>query len=146
MTELLAATVGVPGRLYSCVMEFNLDGETYSLMWTRRPDGTHFSESSTPGWKSPLVRDGDNTLATHADLADGTKTTQVIIGAAFIAGVAMTVGAMKAAPHVKSGMASLKSKLRSRGEDITDAETPVPLTVVAEVEPEEPDFPRLRAV
>lgn len=123
-------------------MEFNWDGEIWELMLTRRPSGTHLSESSTPGWKSPLVRDDDNTLATHIVLSDGTK----IAGAAAIAAVAMTVAAMKAAPHVKSGLVSLKSKLRSRGEDITDAETPVPLTIVAEVEPEQPDIPRLRAV
>lgn len=141
---------GVSGRVYSCAMEFNLDGEIYSLMWTKRPEGTHFSESSTPGWKSPLVRKDDNALATHAELGDGTKTTQAIVGAAAIAGVAvgvgMTIAAMKAAPHVKSGLVSLNSKLRRRGENTTDVETPGPLTVVAEVEPEQPDFPRLRAV
>lgn len=131
-------------------MEFNLNGEIYSLMWTRRPDGTHFSDSSTPGWKSPLVRDGDNSLATHAELSDGTEAAKMVFGVGVAVGAVLTAGltvaAIKAAPHVKSGLTSLESKLHRREEDIADAEAPVPLTVVAEVEPEQPDFPRLRAV
>lgn len=124
---------GVPGLLYSCVMEFNWGGEIYELMLTRRPSGTHLSESSTPGWKSPLARDDDNTLVTHTELSDGAKTALVLLGT----GIALGTAAMKAAPHVKNGLVSMKSKLRSRAEDITDVETPVPLTVVAEIEPEQ---------
>lgn len=123
-----------------------MNDEIWSLMLARRPADTHLSESRTPGGKSPLVRDGDNNLATQVVLFDGTKAAQVVIGVTAIAAVTMTVAAMKAAPHVKSGLSSLKSKLHRRGEDIADVETPVPLTVVAEAEPEEPDFPRLRAV
>jgi hypothetical protein len=75
-------------------------------------------------------------------LFDGTKTELVILGT----GVALGAAATKASPHVRSGLISLKSKLRRRAEETTDAEAPVPLTVVAEVEPEQPDPPRLRAV
>lgn len=53
---------------------------------------------------------------------------------------------MIAAPHVKNGLTSLKSKLRRRAEETTDAETPVPLKVVAEHELEQPEPYRLRAV
>ncbi|MFD6996697.1 hypothetical protein ACFWA5_10525 [Streptomyces mirabilis] len=120
-------------------MEFNWGGSIWELMLTKRPSDTHFSQSSTPGGKSPLARDDDNTLNTHAVLFDGTKTALAIAGTCFALGVVV-------APHVKSGLISLKSKLRRRVEETTDAETPVPLTVVAEVEPEQPDPPRLRAV
>ncbi|GHE69192.1 hypothetical protein GCM10014715_23770 [Streptomyces spiralis] len=111
-------------------------------MLTKRPSDTHFSKSSTPGGESPLAWDDNNALNTHAVLFDGTKTALVILGT----GVALGAAAMKAAPHVKSGLISLKSKLRRRAEETTDAEAPGPLRVVAEVEPEQPDPPRLRAV
>ncbi|MFH9983326.1 hypothetical protein ACH4ND_29685 [Streptomyces sp. NPDC017179] len=75
-------------------------------------------------------------------LFGGTRTALVILGTGFALGAA----AVKAAPHVKSGLISLKSKLRRRAEETTDAEVPGPLTVVAEVEPEQPDLPRPRAV
>ncbi|MEW2265541.1 hypothetical protein ACGF5T_32605 [Streptomyces sp. NPDC047853] len=120
-------------------MEFNQGGWTWELMLTRRPSDTHFSKSSTSCGESPLARDDDNTLKTHAVLFDGTKTALVILGT----GVAL--GAV-VAPHVKSGLISLRSKLRRRAEESADAETAVPLTVVADVEPEQPDPPRLRAV
>jgi hypothetical protein len=120
-------------------MEFNRGGWIWELMLTRRPSDTHLSQSSTPGGKSPLARNDDNTLNTHAVLFDGTKTALAIAGTCFALGV--VVG-----PKVKSGLISFKSKLRRRAEDTTDSETPVPLTVVAEVELEQPDPPRLRAV
>ncbi|MFZ4249524.1 hypothetical protein ACOZDF_30195 [Streptomyces griseoincarnatus] len=123
-------------------MEFNRGGWVWELMLTRRPSDTRFSKSSTPGGESPLARDDDNTLVTHAVLFDGTKTALVILGT----GVALGAAAMKAAPHVKSGLISLKSKLRHQTEDTAEAESPVPLTVVAEAEPEQTDPPRLRAV
>lgn len=47
---------------------------------TRRPSDTRFSKSSTPGGESPLARDDDNTLVTHAVLFDGTKAALVILG------------------------------------------------------------------
>ncbi|GAA5615384.1 hypothetical protein Spla01_06596 [Streptomyces platensis] len=120
-------------------MEFNWGDSIWELMLTKRPSDTHFSQSSTPGGKSPLARDDDNTLNTHAVLFDGTKTALAIAGTCFALGVVV-------APHVKSGLISLKSKLRRRAEKTGDAEAPLPLTVVAEVEPEQPDPPRLRAV
>ncbi|MFZ4161520.1 hypothetical protein ACOZDE_24325 [Streptomyces griseoincarnatus] len=123
-------------------MEFNRGDWIWELMLTRRPSDTRFSKSSTPGGESPLARDDDNTLVTHAVLFDGTKTALAILGT----GVALGAAAMKAAPHVKSGLISVKSKLRRQAEDTADAESPVPLTVVADVEPEQPDSPRLRAV
>ncbi|MFD7137792.1 hypothetical protein [Streptomyces sp. NPDC059894] len=123
-------------------MEFNWGDSIRELMLVEHPSDTHLSQSSTPGGKSPLARNDDNTLNTHAVLFDGTKAALVILGT----GVALGAAAVKAAPHVKSGLISLKSKLRRRAEETTDAEPPVPLTVVAEVEPEQPDPPRLRAV
>ncbi|GGS24095.1 hypothetical protein GCM10010269_73550 [Streptomyces humidus] len=120
-------------------MEFNRGDWIWELMLTRRPSDTHFSKSSTPGGESPLARDDDNTLVTHAVLFDGTKTALVILGTGVALGMAV-------APHVKSGLISLESKLRRRAEETADAETSVPLKVVAEVGPEQPDPPRLRAV
>ncbi|MFE1029710.1 hypothetical protein ACFW5I_35130 [Streptomyces sp. NPDC058818] len=120
-------------------MEFNRGDSTWELMLTKRPSDTHFSKSSTSGGESPLARDDDNTLVTHAVLFDGTKVALAILGT----GVAL--GAV-AAPHIKSRLVSLKSKLRRRAEETVDAETAVPLTVVADVEPEQPDPPRLRVV
>ena len=123
-------------------MEFNRGDSIWELMLTKRPADTHFSKSSTPGGESPLARDDDNTLNTHAVLFDGTKTALVILGT----GVTLGAAAMRAAPEVKRGLISLKSKLRRRAEEAVDAEAPVSLTVLAEVEPEQPDPPRLRAV
>lgn len=120
-------------------MEFNRGDSIWELMLTKRPSDTHFSQSSTPGGKSPLARDDDNTLVTHTVLFDGTKTALAIAGTCFALGVVV-------APHVKNGLITLKSKLRRGAEDTTDAETPIPLMVVAEVESDHPDPPRLRAV
>ncbi|MGW3041777.1 hypothetical protein ACWC9T_17480 [Kitasatospora sp. NPDC001159] len=119
-------------------MELNWGDSIWELMLTQRPSGTNSSQSSTPGGKSPLVRDDDNTLNTHAVLFDGTKTVLAIAGTCFALGVVV-------APHVKSGLISLRSKLRRRAEETADVEAPVPLMVVVEVESEQPDAPRLRA-
>ncbi|MFF3002480.1 hypothetical protein ACFVTF_06700 [Kitasatospora sp. NPDC057940] len=123
-------------------MELTWGDSTWELMLTQRPSGTHFSQSSTPGGKSPLVRDDDNALNTHAVLFDGDKAALAILAA----GIVATAVVVKAAPHVKNGLISLKSKLSRRVEESTDVEAPVPLAVVAEAEPEQPDAPRLRAV
>ncbi|MFI5966961.1 hypothetical protein ACIA8J_32995 [Streptomyces asoensis] len=120
-------------------MEFNWGDSNWELMLVKHPSDTHLSQSSTPGGKSPLARDDDNTLNTHAVLFDGTKTALVILGA----GVALGAAAVKAAPNVKSRLISLKSKLRRQAEETIDAEAPAPLTVI---ELEQPDPPRLRAV
>lgn len=130
---------GVPGRPYSCVMDFNWGDSDWELMVVQRPSDTHLSESSTPGGKSPLVRDDDNTLVTQAVLFNGTKAVLGLLGVGLLLGAA-------AGPHIKSGLHSLKSTLDRRREEPDAVEAPVPLTVVAEVEPEQPDAPRLRAV
>lgn len=100
-------------------MEFTSSDSIWELMLTKRPSDTHFSQSSAPGGKSPLARDDDNMLNTHAVLFDGTKTALVILGAGVALGVA-------AAPYVKSGLSSLKSKLRRRAEETTDGQPPFP--------------------
>ncbi|MFC8006953.1 hypothetical protein ACFUCH_08090 [Streptomyces olivaceus] len=123
-------------------MEFNWGDSIRELMLVEHPSDTHLSQSSTAGGKSPLARNDDNTLNTHAVLFDGTTAALVILGT----GVALGAAAVKAAPLVKSGLISLRSKLRRLADETTDAEAPVPLTVVAEVEPEQPDPSRLRAV
>ncbi|WP_042404653.1 hypothetical protein [Streptacidiphilus carbonis] len=122
-------------------MEFNWGDSIWALMVTKRPSDTHFSESSTSGGKSPLVRDDDdNALNTHAVLFDGGA---VVLGV-LAAGAVLTTAVVKAAPHARSGLVSLKSKLQHRhAQDATDAEAPVPLIAVAQ---EQPDGPRLRAV
>ncbi|MFG2968554.1 hypothetical protein ACGFZS_35340 [Streptomyces sp. NPDC048288] len=123
-------------------MELNSGDSIWELMLVQRPSDTHLSQSSTPGGRSPLARNDDNALETHAVLFDGNKAAMGLVTAGLVLGVA----AVKAAPHVKSGLMSLKSKLSRRAEQTADAEVPIPLTVVAEVEPEQPDTPRLRAV
>ncbi|WP_329521141.1 hypothetical protein [Spirillospora sp. NBC_01491] len=124
-------------------MDFNWGGSTWGLMLVQRPSGTHLSQSSTPGGKSPLARDDDNKLVGHAKLFLGDKVALGILGAGVVLGAA---AALKVTPHVKSGMLTLKSKLSRRAEETADVEALVPLTVVAEVGPEQPDAPRLRAV
>ncbi|MFJ4967117.1 hypothetical protein ACIP6P_32550 [Streptomyces sp. NPDC088729] len=123
-------------------MELNWGDSTWELMLTKRPSGTHFSQSSTTDGQSPLARDDDNTLNTHAVLFDGDKAALAI----FAAGAAVTFAVVKAAPHVKNGLISLKSKLSRRAEEPADSEPLAPLTVVAEAEPEHSEPPRLRAV
>ena len=122
-------------------MDFNRGDSTWELMLAKRPSDTHLSQSSIPGGQSPLARDDDNTLVTHAVLFDGNTAILGLLSAGIVAGVA----AVKAAPHVKSGLISLKSKLRRR-EETTDVKVSVPLTVVAKAEPEQPDAPRLHDV
>ncbi|MFJ7909274.1 hypothetical protein [Kitasatospora sp. NPDC096204] len=113
-------------------MDVNWDDSTWELMLVQRPSDTHLSQSSTPGGKSALARDDDNELATHAVLFPGTKVALGLLGA----GVVLGVAAAKAAPHVRSGLTSLKAKLSRRTEG--DAEAPAPLTVVPEAGPEQP--------
>ncbi|MGW3073278.1 hypothetical protein [Kitasatospora sp. NPDC001132] len=119
-------------------MDANWDDSTWELMLVQRPSGTHLSQSSTAGGKSALARNDDNELTTHAVLFPGTKVALGILGA----GVALGVVAVRAAPHVRSGLISLKSKLTRGTEE--DAEAPAPLTVVPEIGPEQPDASPLR--
>ncbi|MBY8844606.1 hypothetical protein [Streptomyces sp. SP2-10] len=123
-------------------MNFKWGGWIWELMLVQRPSDTHLSQSSTPGGKSPLARDDDNTLVTQAVLFSGNKAVLGILSA----GVVMGAAAVKAAPHVKSGLISLKSKLSRRAKEAADVEAPVPSPAVAEAEPEQPDASRLRAV
>ncbi|MFG2905441.1 hypothetical protein ACGF13_10335 [Kitasatospora sp. NPDC048286] len=116
-------------------MDVNWDNSTWELLLVQRPSDTHLSESSTPGGKSALARNDDNELTTHAVLFPGTKVALGILGA----GVVLGVAAAKAAPHVRSGLISLKSKLTRRSEEGADAEAPAPPTVVPAVGPEQPD-------
>lgn len=124
-------------------MKLIWDDSIWELMLTKRPSDTHFSQSRTPGGKSPLVRNDENALNTHAVLFDG----KLAVLGIFAAGVAVgAVVAVKTAPHVKNGLTSLKSKLVRQAEETTDAEVLVSLEAVSEVESEEPDPHRLRAV
>ncbi|MGW0103340.1 hypothetical protein, partial [Nocardia sp. NPDC003354] len=75
-------------------MEFNWGDSIRELMLVEHPSDTHLSRSSTPGGKSPLARNDDNTLNTHAVLFDGTAAALVILGT----GVALGAAAVKAAP------------------------------------------------
>lgn len=112
-------------------------------MLAEYPSDTHLSQSSTARGKSPLARsDDDNGLETHAVLLDGTTVALALVSA----GVALGAVAVKAAPRVKSEFISLKSKLSRPAKQTADTDAPAPLTVVAEIEPEQPDAPRLRAV
>ncbi len=72
------------------------------------------------GGKSPLARDDDNTLVTQAVLFAGNKAVLGILGAGVVVGAA----AVKAAPRVKSGLVSVKSKLSRRAEETADVEAP----------------------
>lgn len=125
-------------------MEFNWGDSIWGLMLVERPPDTHLSESrGTPGGKSPLVRDDEgNTLDTHAVLWDGKRTALVVLCTGMVLGAAV----VKAAPYIKGRLISFKSKLSRRTEETTEAETPVSLTVVAEVEPEQLGTAQLRAV
>ncbi|MFF3625357.1 hypothetical protein [Streptomyces sp. NPDC002467] len=123
-------------------MDVNRGDSIWALMLVKHPSDTYLSQSSDPGGKSALARDEDKNLVTHAVLFDGDKAALGILGA----GVVLGIAAVKAAPRVKSGLISLKSKLSRRAEETADTTVSVPLTVVAEVEPEQPDAPRLRVV
>ncbi|MFE1230249.1 hypothetical protein [Streptomyces sp. NPDC058745] len=92
------------------------------------PDGTHLSRSSTPGGESALVRDEDNALVTHADLFPAGNEVKAIKVAYFavgaIASAAVCLGAVKAAPHVKSKFNDLKARLSRKSDDATE-DTPL---------------------
>lgn len=111
-------------------------------MLVQRPADTHLSQSSRLGGKSPLARDDDNALVTHAVLFDGNRVALVILGAGIVVGAA----AVKSAPHVKRELSNLKSKLRRRAALTADVEAPLAPAVVAESKPEQLDAPRLPAV
>ncbi|MEI5009098.1 hypothetical protein RB196_19010 [Streptomyces sp. PmtA] len=116
-------------------------GMVREKMIVEYPADTRLSQSSTtPGGRSSLLRDEDNQLAGHSVLfpadddlltraeADALADARVrltqaeaeamlklaMVGAA-AAGIAVTAVAVKAAPYVRKGFATLKSKL-NRGE------------------------------
>ncbi|KQV03388.1 hypothetical protein ASE03_31025 [Kitasatospora sp. Root187] len=87
------------------------------LMFVEHPIGTHLSESSTPGGKSPLARNDDNGLVTQAVLYAADNEIKLAVGLIFAAGVGVTLAGVKAAPHVKSKFNDLKSKLSRKSEE-----------------------------
>lgn len=116
-------------------------GMVREKMIVEYPADTRLSQSSTtPGGRSSLLRDEDNHLAGHSVLfpadddlltraeADALADARVrltqaeteamlklaMAGAAAV-GIAATAAAVKAAPYVKKGFATLKTKL-NRGE------------------------------
>ncbi len=100
--------------------EATADGMIWEKMWVRRPERTHLSQSEGGGY-SPLAReDGTNELATHATLhpidddeADAWADLPLLIDLSdestsdqetpdvltVLIGIAVTVGAVKLAPH-----------------------------------------------
>lgn len=124
-------------------MEFTWGGRIYQLMVVQRPAGTHLSQSSTLGVKSPLLRDAANKLVGHAGLSGEYKAPLVILAMGAVAGA--VTGAV-AWPYAKSGLISLKSKLSRQADETPEVEAPAPTPVAAEVEPEQPDAPRLCVV
>lgn len=109
------------------------------LMVVERPAGTHLSKSSIPGSLNGLARDDDNALVTHANLIPAQGAAIKAAAVVLTAGVALGVGAMKAAPHIKSRLSDLKSKLNRRTHDAGEADA-------QEVELAQPDVIWLRAV
>ncbi|WP_405819576.1 hypothetical protein OG241_30055 [Streptomyces sp. NBC_01390] len=90
------------------------------------PADTRLSQSSTtPGGRSSLLRDEDNHLAGHSVLfpadddlltrAEAEAMLKLAMAGAAAAGIVVTAAAVKAAPYVRKGFATLKSKL-NRGE------------------------------
>jgi hypothetical protein len=89
--------------------------------WVGRPTDTHFSADGS----SPLARaDGTNKLETHATLGPRVEEDDQAEEApdllkwamAIRAGVLLGIGAIKAAPHVKSWWKDLRSKRNRRSE------------------------------
>jgi hypothetical protein len=101
-------------------------GDPADMVWEKRwvghPTDTHFSA----GGSSPLARaDGTNKLETHATLGprveeddQAEETPDLLKWAMTIgAGVLLGIGAIKAAPHVKSWWKDLRSKWNRRSEN-----------------------------
>lgn len=85
----------------------------WEKMWVGRPTDTHFSA----GGSSPLARaDHTNKLETHATLGDRVEDDEddesdlLKVAAGIALGVLVTVGALKAAPKVKSWWKELRAK------------------------------------
>ncbi|MEV8407449.1 hypothetical protein AB0R12_17015 [Streptomyces niveus] len=104
----------------------DVPGMVREKMIVEYPADTHLSQSSTtPGGRNGLLRDEDNQLVGHSVLypadddvltrAEAKATHRLAVAGAAVAGAALTYAAVKAAPHVRKGLANLKSKL-NRGE------------------------------
>ncbi|MEU0665278.1 hypothetical protein ABZ508_13865 [Streptomyces lavendulocolor] len=131
-------------------------GTIRDVFVVERPAGTSLSDSSSPGGISALLRDAANVLAGHAVLypadaeldeirAEAREEGRqegvmkgVVIG---VAAAGLGALAVKAAPHIKSKLNSLRTKLNRKPEDT--AETG-PLQAVPEppgTQDEEPPHP-----
>ncbi|MFI1360972.1 hypothetical protein ACH4TV_46530 [Streptomyces sp. NPDC020898] len=114
-------------------------GTIRDVFVVERPAGTSLSDSSSPGGISALLRDAANVLAGHAVLYPaGTELDEiraeareegrqegvangVVIGvAATVAAAALGAVAVKAAPHIKSKLNGLRSKLNRKPEDTAE--------------------------
>ncbi|MFJ9080278.1 hypothetical protein ACIRO3_34325 [Streptomyces sp. NPDC102278] len=109
----------------------DLTGKTRDLMYVEYPTDTRLSQSSTSGGRSALVRDEDNALVTHAVLypaggdaisvEDVVKVVKVVAAVGVTAGIVLGVAATKAAPHVRNGLAGLRSKLSRKSQGDVEA-------------------------
>ncbi|MGW0856837.1 hypothetical protein [Streptomyces sp. NPDC002690] len=89
-------------------------------MQAQYPSDTYVARSSTPGGKSAPARNDDNELETHAVLIDDTVVALALLST----GVGIGVTAAEAAPRVKSGLVSLKSKLSRPAEQASGTQAP----------------------
>ncbi|MFI0155932.1 hypothetical protein [Streptomyces lydicus] len=119
-------------------------GTIRDVFVVERPAGTSLSDSSSPGGISALLRDAANVLAGHAVLypadteldeiraearEEGRQegvANGVVIG---VAAAALGAVAVKAAPHIKSKLNGLRSKLNRKPEDTAETS---PLRAVPE--------------
>ncbi|MFE2267226.1 hypothetical protein [Streptomyces griseosporeus] len=114
-------------------------GTIRDVFVVERPAGTSLSDSSSPGGISALLRDAANVLAGHAVLypadaeldeiraeareegrQEGVAKGMVIGVAATVAAAALGAVTVKAAPHIKSKLNGLKSKLNRKPEDTAE--------------------------
>ncbi|MEU9228965.1 hypothetical protein AB0D40_31945 [Streptomyces massasporeus] len=107
-------------------------GTLRDVFVVERPAGTSLSDSSSPGGISALLRDAANVLAGHAVLYPADAELDEIraeareegrqegVANGVVIGVAAAVlgaVAVKAAPHIKSKLNGLRSKLNRKPED-----------------------------
>lgn len=125
---------------YSAPMAYDEEtGTIRDVFVVERPAGTSLSDSSSPGGISALLRDAANVLAGHAVLypadaqldeiraeareegrQEGVANGAVIGVAATVAVAALGAVAVKAAPHIKSKLNGLRSKLNRKPEDTAE--------------------------
>ncbi|WP_327136275.1 hypothetical protein OG311_40350 (plasmid) [Streptomyces sp. NBC_01343] len=117
-------------------MAYDEETETIrDVFVVERPAGTSLSDSSSPGGISALLRDAANVLAGHAVLypadaeldeiraearEEGRQegvANGVVIG---IAAAVLGAVAVKAAPHIKSKLNGLRSRLNRKPEDTAE--------------------------